>query len=253
MLKRFLACIALSLVSFPASAASVFTSRPDDPAAVYVDPPSTQAAAALDDSGLLQAALDRAGAGPNGGIVFVPSGRYRLTRTLFVWRAVRVIGYGATRPVFVLPDRTPGFQKGVGLMVLFTHASPGRGGQGAAARVPFPPPGVVPPADDIPDANQGTFYSSMMNIDFEIGDGNPAAVAIRSHVAQHGVLSHIDFHIGSGLAAIMEVGNVGQDLRFYGGRYGILTPTPRRSGRTRSSTPCSRASGKRPFASTWPA
>ena len=67
--------------------------------------------------------------------------------------------------------------------------------------MPFPPPGVVPPADDIPDANQGTFYSSMMNVDFEIGDGNPAAVAIRSHVAQHGVLSHMDFHIGSGLAA----------------------------------------------------
>ena len=63
----------------------------------------------------------------------------------------------------------------------------------------------------------------MMNIDFEIGDGNPAAVAIRFHVAQHGVLSHMDFRIGSGLAALTEIGNVGQDLRFYGGRYGILT------------------------------
>jgi len=87
----------------------------------------------------------------------------------------------------------------------------------------FPPPGLVPKNDDIPDANQSTFYSSMMNVDFEIGDGNPAAVAVRFHVAQHGVLSHIDFHIGSGLAGIMEVGNVGQDLRFLGGRYGIIT------------------------------
>jgi hypothetical protein len=224
VLKRILACMALSLVSFPAAAASVFTSRPDDPAAVYVDAPAAPAAAgAVDDSGLLQAALDRAGAGPNGGVVFVPSGRYRLTRTLFVWRAVRIIGYGTARPVFVLPDRTPGFQKGIGLMVLFTHARHGGGDQREAARVPFPPPGVVPPADHIPDANQGTFYSSMTNIDFQIGEGNPAAVAIRSHVAQHGVLSHIDFHIGSGLAAIMDVGNVGQDLRFYGGRYGILS------------------------------
>jgi hypothetical protein len=222
VLTRILAGIALALVSFPAAAASVFTARPDDPAAVYVDPPGPRDAGA-DKSGLLQAALDRAGAGPNGGIVFVPSGRYHLTRTLFVWRGIRVIGYGAMRPVFVLPARTPGFQTGVGLMVLLTHATPRQGGQGAAMRVPFPPPGVVPPADDIPDANQGTFYSSMMNIDFEIGDDNPAAVAIRFHVAQHGVLSHIDFRIGSGLAAIMEVGNVGQDLRFYGGRYGILT------------------------------
>ena len=105
-------------------------------------------------------------------------------------------------------------------MVLFTSARPGQRVPGGVA---FPPPGFVPPNDDIPDANQTTFYSSMMNVDFEIGDGNPAAVAIRFHVAQHGILSHIDFHIGSGLAGIIEVGNVGQDLRFLGGRYGILT------------------------------
>ena len=33
----------------------------------------------------------------------------------------------------------------------------------------------------------------------------------------------MDFHVGSGLAALTEIGNVGQNLRFYGGRYGILT------------------------------
>ena len=93
----------------------------------------------------------------------------------------------------------------------------------ATTRAPFSPPGIVPRADHIPDANQGTFYSSMMNVDVEIGDGNPAAVAIRFHVAQHGVLSHMDFRIGSGLAALIDIGNVGQDLRFFGGRYGILT------------------------------
>ena len=74
-----------------------------------------------------------------------------------------------------------------------------------------------------PDAEPGTFYSAMSNIDFEIGDGNPAAVAIRFHVAQHAYLSHMDFHIGSGLAALTEIGNEAEDLHFYGGRYGILT------------------------------
>ena len=63
----------------------------------------------------------------------------------------------------------------------------------------------------------------MSNIDFEIGAGNPAAIAIRFHVAQHGYLSHMDFHIGSGLAALTEIGNEAEDLHFYGGRYGILT------------------------------
>jgi sugar lactone lactonase YvrE len=225
VLKRSLLCAALTLLSSAAFAASVFTTRPDDPTAVYVDPPAPTAAAGNavgDHSALLQTALDRA-AGPNGGIVFVSSGRYRITRTLIVWRGVRVIGYGPTRPVLVLPDNTPGFQQGIGLMVHFTHASPRGLVPGGSGRAPFSPPGLVPPNENIPDANQGTFYSSMMNIDVEIGAGNPAAVAIRFHVAQHGVLKHMDFRVGSGLAALTEIGNVGQDLRIYGGRYGILT------------------------------
>src|SRR6476661_4165323 len=63
----------------------------------------------------------------------------------------------------------------------------------------------------------------MTNIDFEIGDGNPAAVAVRFHVAQHAFLTHMDFHVGSGLAALYQIGNEAEDLHFYGGRYAILT------------------------------
>ena len=130
------ACL-LSVVPQAAAAASVFTARPDDPAAVHVDVPAAQPADA-DHTALLQAALDRAAASPAGGIVLVPSGRYRVTRTLIVWRAVRVIGYGATRPVFVLPERTPGFQTGLGVMMHFTNARPRhrRPGQPAAGGVP---------------------------------------------------------------------------------------------------------------------
>src|SRR3954451_18904459 len=112
----------------------------------------------------------------------------------------------------------------MGLMVLSSAGGPAvvsQGGRGGRGRVPFPPPGTVPPNENVPDANQGTFYSAMMNIDVEIGAGIPAPVAIRFHVAKHGVLSHMDFHVGSDLAALTEIGNVGSDLRFYGGRYGI--------------------------------
>ena len=63
----------------------------------------------------------------------------------------------------------------------------------------------------------------MSNIDFEIGDGNPAAVAVRFHVAQHSFLAHMDFDLGSALAGVYQVGNGAEDLHFYGGRYGILT------------------------------
>ena len=66
----------------------------------------------------------------------------------------------------------------------------------------------------------------MSNIDFDIGNGNPAAVAIRFHVAQHCFLTHMDFHINSGLAALKDVGNEAEDLHFYGGDYGIVTIKP---------------------------
>jgi len=205
-------------------AASVFTTRLDDPTAVYLTAPDFGAHAdgQSDDSAALQAAIDKAENNVRQGIVFVPSGQYRLTRTVFVWPGVRIVGYGATRPVFLLAANTPGFQKGVAVMVSFTGFRAGRGG-GRGFRVPFPPPDSVPPNDQIADANSGTFYSAMSNIDFEIGDGNPAAVAIRFHVAQHAYLTHMDFHVGSGLAALTEIGNEAEDLHFYGGRYGILT------------------------------
>src|SRR6185436_9772792 len=90
-------------------------------------------------------------------------------------------------------------------------------------RVPFPPIGQVPPREDIPDASPVTFYPAMSNVDVDVGDGNPAAVAIRFHVAQHGYLSHMNFHIGSGLAALMQIGNQADDIHVFGGRYGILT------------------------------
>jgi sugar lactone lactonase YvrE len=215
---------ALSVVHCSASAASVFTTRLDDPNAVYLTAPefSVNGDGKTDDSAAIQAAIDKAATTPREGIVFVPSGRYRLTRTIYIWPGVRVFGYGATRPVFLLADNTPGFQKGAGDMVIFTGARPGDA-SGANGPVPFPPPGSVPPNHAIADANPNTFYSAMCNIDFEIGEGNPAAIAIRFHVAQHAYLSHMDFHIGSGLSALYQVGNEAENLRFYGGRYAILT------------------------------
>jgi sugar lactone lactonase YvrE len=221
---RLLSVALLLCASTSALAASVFTTRLDDPKAVYLTAQEFGARAdgKADDSAALQAAIDKAGGPAHEGIVFVPAGRYRLTRTVYVWPGVRVIGYGATRPVLVLADATPGFQTGEGVMVMFTGLRVGDPVR-PAGPVPFPPPGSVPPNDTITDAGPSTFYSAMSNVDFEIGDGNPAAVAVRFHTAQHAYLSHIDFHIGSGLAALTQIGNEAEDLHFYGGRYGILT------------------------------
>ncbi len=199
--------LCLLWIGLAASAASVFTTQPEDPHAVVVSG---------NDGVAVQAAIDKAAASnTREGIVFVPSQRYAFTQTVFVWPGVRLFGIGRTRPVFVLPENTPGFQKSLGVMVMFTGGKP--------SHVPVPPQGAVPPNPNIPDANSGTFYSAMSNIDFEIGNGNPAAVGIRFHVAQHAFLTHMDFHIGSGLAALYQVGNEAEDLHFYSGRYAILS------------------------------
>ncbi len=227
-MRKFALFIALLAISVPLLAQdnSVYTQRPNDPKAVYLTPANfhVKADGVTDDSAALQAAINKVQATANEGIVFVPSGRYRITRTIYVWPSVRIIGYGPTRPVFVLAPHTPGYQNSLGYMFFFAGGRPGYLPHWFHRNKSRPPtPGTVPPNHTVPDANAGTFYSAMSNVDFEIGNGNPGAVAIRFHVAQHCFLTHIDFHIGSGLAAIKEAGNEAEDLHFYGGRYGIIT------------------------------
>ena len=196
----------------PVRSVSAFLVAPTDPGAVTV---KARGDGQTDDSAAIQAAIDAAAAKPGGGIVFLPSGRHRLTRTLYMWPGVRLFGVGRTRPVLLLAPNTPGFQNGVGSMVFFTGnqpggRAPGPGGVPLRGKVPVPPPTSVPFDPDIADANSGTFYSAMANVDFEIGAGNPAATGVRFHTAQHTYLSHIDFHLGSALAGIYQVG---MDLR----------------------------------------
>jgi hypothetical protein len=203
---------------------SVFQTAPSDPRAVTV---AGKGDGRGDDTEAIQHALDAATEHSAGGLVFLPSGRYRISHTLLISPGVRVYGIGATRPVLVLGSDTPGFQHGVGSMVVFTGArrgDPVRTGPGSAeTRVPFPPPTVVPFDPQVADANSSTFYSVMSNIDIEIGPGNPAATGIRFRVAQHAYLANMDFHLGSAFAGIYQAGNFVQNLRFRGGRYGIVT------------------------------
>ena len=221
--KILLAAVFSSAACSYGVAASSMLTRPDDPKAAHLIAPEfgVHADGTTDDSAAVQAAIDSV----RQGVLFIAPGRYRLTRTIFLWPGVRLIGYGAVRPTFVLAANTPGFQKGVAVMVTLAGARTGFGGRGGRGgfRVPFPPPDSVPPNDAIQEANQNTFYAAISNIDFEIGDGNPAAVAIRFHGAQHCFLTHMDFRVGGGLAALTEIGNEAEDLHIYGGRYGILT------------------------------
>jgi hypothetical protein len=139
------------------------------------------------------------------GVLLIPEGRYRLSKTVYVWQGIRLLGYGATRPVFVLARDTPGFQEGAGrYMVHFADNRPDAGAP-------------------IVDASEFTFFSGMSNIDFELQDGNPAAIAVRFHVAQHSELTHMNFRIGTARAAVEDIGNQASDIHVEGGEYGIIT------------------------------
>ena len=207
-------------------AASTYTTRLEDPAAVYLT--DAHGDGVGDDSAALQAAIDKVQTAKGEGIVFVPQGRYRISRTIYLWPRVRIIGFGAERPIFVLGEHTPGYQDGIAYMFFFAGARPrpqGAAGQ-SAYHLPPTPGGVVPPSRSVPDANPGTFYSAMSNVDFEIGLGNEGAVAIRFHAAQHAFLSHMDFTLGTAFAGLHEVANEAEDLHFHGGRYGIMARKP---------------------------
>src|ERR1017187_3033805 len=208
--------------------ASYYTLRLDDPKAVYLTPDTfpVRGDGLADDTEALQQAIDKVQETTSQGIVFVPQGRYRLTKTVNIWPGIRVIGYGAARPVFLLGESTPGYQDkdNERYMIFFAGSRPGAGRGGGGGRGVAAGRGAA--GGQPPDARPGTFYSAISNIDLEIRDGNPGAVGVRARYAQHCFMAHMDFRIGSGLAGIHEAGNVGEDLHFFGGQYAIWTRRP---------------------------
>jgi sugar lactone lactonase YvrE len=223
--------LAALLAVVPSWAASYYTVRPDDSKAIYLTRGAfgVHADGVADDSDAIQQAIDQVPAG--GGVVFVPEGRYRITKTIYIWPSVRLIGFGAARPVILLGANTPGFQDPAqeGFMIFFAGGRPGAGRGGAGGQANQQPRRSAHGNLNLSmprDANPGTFYSAMSNLDLEIADGNAGAVAVRARYAQHCYLAHMEFRIGSGLAGIHDGGNEAEDVRFVGGQYGIITRKP---------------------------
>lgn len=215
---HFLPVFCMAFLIAAASAAiprgqSVYQHRLNDPEAAFFTPDSFAVTndGKTDVSEELQRAINQIKTRKNFGILFIPEGIYRISRTIFVPPAIRLIGYGRHRPVIVLGRNSPGFQapdstdKGkANYMFWFTGRMKGEG---------------EPPSD----AGAGTFYSAISNIDLRIEDGNPQAVALRTHFAQHSFVSHVTLDIGNGKAGVFDVGNEMEDVSFYGGDYGIYT------------------------------
>ncbi|MDR1783082.1 MAG: SMP-30/gluconolactonase/LRE family protein [Dysgonamonadaceae bacterium] len=199
---------------FGATDGSVYAFRPDDPEAFYFTPEnySIKADGKTDVSDALQKAINQVKTEKAFGILFIPEGKYRISKTIQIPAAIRLIGYGKNRPEFILGANTPGYQTEQNYMFWFT------GGIALEGRQPQ-------------DAGAGTFYSAISNINIRIEKGNPKAVAIRSHFAQHSFINHCIINIGEGYAGIYDVGNEIENMKFLGGDYGIT------SGRTSPGWP----------------
>lgn len=203
-----------SLFSLHATDSSVYTQCPNDPEAFYFteEAYNIKADGKMDVSDALQTAINTLKQEKNFGILFIPEGKYRISRTIHIPNSIRLIGYGKNRPEFILGKNTPNYQHEQNYMFWFVG-------------------GPVTEGQQPRDAGAGTFYSAWSNINLRIEKGNPEAIALRSHFAQHSFISHSVIHIGDGKAGIYDVGNEIENVRFYGGDYGIT------SGRTSPGWP----------------
>lgn len=91
---------------------SLYTERPDDSEAVYFmsENYSIKTDGSMDISASLQAAINKVAKEKNFGIVFIPAGKYEISKTIYISKAFRLIGYGNKRPEIFLADNAPEYQ-----------------------------------------------------------------------------------------------------------------------------------------------
>jgi hypothetical protein len=192
---------------------SIYKERLNDPEALYFTPENFRITTdgTSDVSDELQKAIDQIKNEKNFGILFIPEGSYRISKTIYIPKAVRLIGYGRERPLIFLAENSPGYQEPVG------------SDKGKANYMFWFTSSTVREGESPRDAGAGTFYSGISNINLKIEDGNPFAVALRTHFAQHSFVENVVIDAGNGKACLYDVGNEMDNVAFYGGEYGIYT------------------------------
>ena len=87
-----------------AEGGSTYTQRPDDPEAFYFTPENYgfKADGKSDVTDALQEAINQVKREKNFGILFLPEGNYRISKTIQIPSSIRLIGYGKKRPVIYL-------------------------------------------------------------------------------------------------------------------------------------------------------
>lgn len=153
---RFLFILFFALIAFvPGSfGQSIYQLKPNDTEAFYFTPETfdIKADGKSDVSDSLQSAINRLKKEKGFGILFIPEGKYLISKTIYIPKAIRLIGYGKNRPEFILGANSPGYQTEV------------PNNKGKANYMFWFTSGAVNKGDsNINDANAGTFYSAFSN------------------------------------------------------------------------------------------
>lgn len=177
---------------------SIYKNKFNDQKAIYLSPIKDDATKYLQD------AIDKIALNEKNGIIFLSEGNYYISETLFIYAGIRIIGYGNKRPTIVLKNNT--FINETKFMIHFRSGLYGN--------------------MESRDANPGTFYSGLCNINLDAGRGNIACQMVRSFFAQHSIIEHVDFNINDAICGVGQVGNVMDNCRFFDGKFAIDTGKP---------------------------
>lgn len=197
---------------------SIFAQRPPDPRALDASSFGAIGDGITDDTLALQRAINATYASgtpdcsqPGARVVMVEGNgkRYRITATVNLWMWVRVIGWGATRPLITLDTATPGFTNASSLTALLRVLD----------AIPSGPTCQV----NTHDGGNTAFGVGVLNVDISIAASNPGAVGVRNRAAQGGILRSMRFDLAADTAAgVHSPGWAHEDLHFIGGRAGVL-------------------------------
>ncbi len=183
--------------------ASVFTAPIPGPKVLRLGDADLPApAAGSDATAAIQALLDQAAR--TGSLATLPSGTYVVSDALRLWKDVRLIGVGPTKPILAVAANTPAYNGATQRPVIhFCSDFPKQGGE-------------------VKDANNDTFSSGLMNLAVRIAEGNPQAAAIRMRGAQLCVVQDCDVLLSADTIGFDLIANVVERTRIIGGDYAVV-------------------------------
>jgi hypothetical protein len=151
--------------------------------------------------------------------VYVPAGRYLLSRTLIVWGATEFFGDWQNPPALMLAPGSPAFQD-------VAHPAPFIVTAGGY-RMPENTHDWTTRTNDVNASTNNTFEIIVRDLNIEIGEHNPAAWGLYWWCAQQTALRNVSVNAGTSLGCLNTNdwggGSTIANCRFNGGQIGYFS------------------------------